>query len=119
LIESHEGHKIEDLKVAQSNDFVVNLITNFYNKIKRVNEEQLKNFSQKISDSDIVVENFFKDEIDRVEKTSKEMIILLNNLNAQVLKLISTFQEKFKKEFVQIKENYERFQDEFLNCKFF
>jgi hypothetical protein len=68
---------------------------------------------------DRLVENFFIDEMKRVEKTSQELIVLLSQLNSKILKLISMYQQKFKEEFIAVKENYERFQDEIHNRKFF
>ena len=87
--------------------------------MKKSNDEQLRNFREKINDMDRLVENFFIDEMKRVEKTSQELIVLLSQLNSKILKLISMYQQKFKEEFIAVKENYERFQDEIHNRKFF
>ena len=117
LMESHAGHKTEDFKVANNNDFMINIITNFYSVIRRNNEEQLRNFKDKIYDVDKMVENFFNEELLRVEKTTKELITLLNNLNGKVKKLIAMYQQKFKEEFVSIKDDYEKFQEEMIHSK--
>jgi len=109
------GHKTEDLKVAQNNDFVINILTNFYNKMKKSNDDQLKNFKGKINDIDKLIDDFFDDECKRVSKNITELINLLNNLNSKIMKLISMYQKKFKDEFVAVKEDYDRFQDEIQN----
>jgi hypothetical protein len=64
-----------------------------------------------------MVENFFNEELLRVEKTTKELITLLNNLNGKVKKLIAMYQQKFKEEFLSIKDDYEKFQEEMIHSK--
>ncbi len=117
LVENHQGHKTEDYKVASSNDFMVNIISNFYTQIRKNNDEQLKNFKDKIYDVDKMVDSFFNEELLRVEKTTKDLINLLNNLNVKVKKLIAMYQQKFKEEFVGIKDEYDKFQEEMIYCK--
>jgi tRNA 2-selenouridine synthase SelU len=117
LIENHQGHKTEDYKVANSNDFMINIISNFYTQIRKNNDEQLKNFKDKIYDVDKIVESFFNEELLRVEKTTKDLINLLNNLNIKVKKLIAMYQQKFKEEFVGIKDEYDKFQEEMIHSK--
>jgi hypothetical protein len=116
--ETHREHKKEDFVFAHNNDYVMNIFTTFYAKIRREFDEKLKNFKDKIDDVDRMVESFFSDEISRVEKTTQELISLLGNLNSKVRKLISMYQQKFKEEFAAIKEDYEKFNDEISNCKY-
>ena len=112
MVEDHSGHVTEDFKIAQNNDFVINIFTNFYTKIRKNNDDQLRNFKDKINEVDKMVDNFFGDELMRVEKTTQELTKLLANLNSKVKKLVSMYQAKFKEEFVAIKEDYDKFQGE-------
>ena len=118
LIDEHENHVTEDLKMAQSNDFVINIMTNFYSVMKRNNEENIRSFKDRVYENERMINTFFEDEMTRVEKTTGDLIEIIRNLNGKVKKLIMMYQQKFKEEFITIKEDYEKFQEEILNCNY-
>jgi len=113
-IDEHENHQIEDFKVALNTDFVVNIMTNFYQHLKDSNSEQLKSFKEKISDVDKIIGNFFNEEIERIEKVTSESIDLIKNLRGKIRKLIAMYQQKFKEELINIREDHDKFQDEII-----
>ena len=110
-------HSTQDLKLAQNNDFVVNIFTNYYSKIKRTSDEELRHFEDKINEVDKMVDKFFVDELKRVDESTKQIIGLLNKLNEKIKKLISMYQQKFKEEFITVKEDYDKFRADMKDCK--
>jgi hypothetical protein len=114
-MEDHKQHKREKNIFTQNADFIINIFTSFYNKMKKIQEESLKNFKGKIDEVDKTVDIFFHDELIRVEKASQEVINILTNLNIEIKKLISIYQQKFRENFINIKSDFDRFENEILN----
>lgn len=116
--ESHKIHKTEDNVFARNSDFIINIFTHFYAKIKRIQDDQLKNFKDKIGEVDKLVYLFFENEMSRVDSATQDIINLLTRLKSTIKKLVSLFQEKFREKFQVVKYEHDKFGEEILNCKY-
>lgn len=117
-IEEHDGHQTEDFQIAKNNDFAINILTNFYNKMSKNNEEKLRNFKEIIGEAEKIVDEFFHAEIEKIDNHTKQLRTLLKELNSKVRKLVLLYQQKFREEFQSAREEYERFQEELYNSKY-
>ncbi len=118
-VEDHDGHQTEDFHITKNNDIVINILTNFYTKMSKFNEEKLKSFKEKTAEVEKVVEIFFQDELMRIDRVTKDLRSLLKELNHKVKKLVLLYQQKFREEFQSIREDYDKFQEEVKNSKNF
>ena len=116
-IEDHSNHKTSKFDIQNSTDYIMNILSNFYSKLKKTQDENLKNFSEKMDSINKNVQSFFEDELIRVESTTKEITVLLSHLTNKIRKLISMYQKKFKEEFEIVKEEYYSFSQEIVFIK--
>lgn len=117
-MEEHSTHVKQNFDFAQNNDYILNIFKHFYDKIKNVNDDQLRNFKEKVNSTGKIVETFFTDELVRVEQATSQLVILLQGLNIKIRKLISMYEKKFIEEFDSIKDEYDKFIEEMKACTY-
>jgi hypothetical protein len=103
-VEKHASHKFEEFEGTKNNSYMINIFTNFYNRIQNSSDEMTGNFQNKMKDKILEVNNFFKEEKRKVSQIVDDLIILLRNLEKSVLKLINMYNNKFEMVFKEIND---------------
>jgi hypothetical protein len=105
--------------LAEDKEYLISIIQVFYNKMKTTTEEKMYNFKEKTAESEIIVENFFQNEIEKIDKISKDLVLLIEGLTVKVKKLIALYQIKFKEQFKSVREEFEEFDNNLKDSKIF